>query len=515
MSASPMRRSICRCRPPVNPWLLLDQTMHSVLVDCGRRRPQGLAGMEVEIRCAGGGGAGWPVGTECDAGPESRFNPTPHGVQAFGEVASPRGPVRGCVGRRRRRRPRSPRLPLLAGPSSSQRRATPRRARQPAPCPALAHAHRVHVGHRGAPAVGTKRQRCLSLRSLSTVLRHQPLTATGPSRQGPGRRCAGGGSPMALGGPWQGATRRPTARSATAHTRKGSPGERRGMGGGPGRGSSPRSSRLAPDGHLDRLDAPGTPQDGVGGGLADGQHHVVSPGMAAGSCCKLVRTARRSPGKAGRRAGNRAFRLSPAAGVTAVMAWWGVLQARVVQLRHRTKVGAGWRQPSRAPRQRPPAVTVMGRCVSGGAAFHRPLGPPQPVQLRRQRPGAVLQVLQVAVAVDRPPVDLARPAAPVAGLRSARTGVVGLGPAGAAAALPEPGSGRDGDLPGPADLPAGHQVSPPWPGCRAPTNPPSQHGTAGPGPHLRGSPTLSGRSQHTEGAGRGQCLASRPDPSRS
>src|SRR6266545_56468 len=41
----------------------------------------------------------------------------------------------------------------------------------------------------------------------------------------------------------------------------------------------------------------------------------------------------------------------------------------------------------------------------------------------------------------------------------------------------------------------------------------SQHGTAGSSPHLRGSPTLSGRSQHTEGAGRGQCLASCPDPS--
>jgi sterol 3beta-glucosyltransferase len=41
---------------------------------------------------------------------------------------------------------------------------------------------------------------------------------------------------------------------------------------------------------------------------------------------------------------------------------------------------------------------------------------------------------------------------------------------------------------------------------------PSQHGTAGSGP-LRGSPTLSGRSHHTEGAGRGQCLASCPDPS--
>jgi hypothetical protein len=35
----------------------------------------------------------------------------------------------------------------------------------------------------------------------------------------------------------------------------------------------------------------------------------------------------------------------------------------------------------------------------------------------------------------------------------------------------------------------------------------SQHGTAGSGPHLRGSPTLSGRSHHTEGAGRGQYLA--------
>src|SRR6266545_7987788 len=55
------------------------------------------------------------------------------------------------------------------------------------------------------------------------------------------------------------------------------------------------------------------------------------------------------------------------------------------------------------------------------AALHRPIGPPQPVQLRRQRPGAVLQVLQVAVAVERPAVDAARPAAPVAGLRGART----------------------------------------------------------------------------------------------
>src|SRR5215207_7784881 len=154
------------------------------------------------------------------------------------------------------------------------------------------------------------------------------------------------------------------------------------------------------------------------------------------------------------------------------MAWWRVLQAQIVQLRHRTKVGAAWRQPSRAPRQSPPAATVMGRCVSGGAALHRPLGPPQPVQLPRQRPGAVLQILQVAVAVERPPVNVARPAAPVAGLRSARTGVVGRRPASAAAGLVQPRAGRDGDLPGPARLPAAHEASPPLARLPGSDNPP-------------------------------------------
>jgi hypothetical protein len=151
------------------------------------------------------------------------------------------------------------------------------------------------------------------------------------------------------------------------------------------------------------------------------------------------------------------------------MAWWGVLQARVVQIRHRAGVGAAWRQPSRAPRQSRPAVIVMACCVSGGAALHRSLAAPEPVELCRQRPGAVLQVLQVAVAVERPAVDAARLAAPVAGLRGARTGVVGLRPAGASVGLAEPRSGRDADLPGPAGLPAGHQVSPPLACCRAPT----------------------------------------------
>ena len=95
------------------------------------------------------------------------------------------------------------------------------------------------------------------------------------------------------------------------------------------------------------------------------------------------------------------------------------------------------------------------------------------MKLRRQRPGAVLQILQVAVAVERPAVDTAGLAAPVAGLGGARTGVVGLGPARAAAALAEPGPGRDGDLPRSARLPAAHEVSPPlaWlPGSDQPTS---------------------------------------------
>jgi hypothetical protein len=146
-------------------------------------------------------------------------------------------------------------------------------------------------------------------------------------------------------------------------------------------------------------------------------------------------------------------------------------------------VGAAWRQPSYSPRRRPPAVTVMAWSLPGSAALHRPLGAPQPVQLRRDRPGAVLQVLQVAVAVERPPVDAARPAAPVAGLRGAWTGIVGLRPAAAFVALPEPGSGSDADLPRPAGLPAGHQLSPPlaWlPGSDQPAKP---AGTAQPEPH--------------------------------
>ena len=123
------------------------------------------------------------------------------------------------------------------------------------------------------------------------------------------------------------------------------------------------------------------------------------------------------------------------------MAWWGVLQARVVQVRHRAGVGTAWHQPSGSLRQRLPAVNGIARSLSHGATLARPLDPPQPVQLCRQWPGAVLQILQVAAAVERPAIEVAGPAPPIAGLRRARTGVVGLQPASAARPLPNPDPG--------------------------------------------------------------------------
>jgi hypothetical protein len=82
----------------------------------------------------------------------------------------------------------------------------------------------------------------------------------------------------------------------------------------------------------------------------------------------------------------------------------------------------------------------------------------------------------------------------------ARTSVVGLGPAAATAGLVDPRAGQDGDLPGPARLPAAHEVPPPlaWlPGSDEPT---TQAGTAKPEPH-RGSTVLPRRSARRARAG--------------
>jgi hypothetical protein len=118
----------------------------------------------------------------------------------------------------------------------------------------------------------------------------------------------------------------------------------------------------------------------------------------------------------------------------------GSLLARGVDPSPR-RVGAVWRQPSCSPRRRPPAVNIMAAPVLRQC---RPASSPWPATAGCTPPPAArcrLQVLQVAVAGERPAVDAARPAAPVAGLRAARTRVIGLGPAGALRPLsvPDPG----------------------------------------------------------------------------
>jgi hypothetical protein len=100
-----------------------------------------------------------------------------------------------------------------------------------------------------------------------------------------------------------------------------------------------------------------------------------------------------------------------------VTAWRAVLQAQVVQIRHRAGGAAACRQPSCPPRQGPPSVKLIAGSFSDRAALHRPLGSPQPGQLHRQRPSAVLQIPQLVAAVERPPGAAASPAAPIASLR--------------------------------------------------------------------------------------------------
>lgn len=113
------------------------------------------------------------------------------------------------------------------------------------------------------------------------------------------RRCIGGGSPASLGGPWQGATRRPTARSATAHAREGSSREPRGMG-------RPRSRIVA------SIQPPCTrtviltgcaSQDPYRMALvaasltAKTRSSTTSPGMAAGSSCNAASDGTAQPGR--------------------------------------------------------------------------------------------------------------------------------------------------------------------------------------------------------------------------
>jgi hypothetical protein len=127
-----------------------------------------------------------------------------------------------------------------------------------------------------------------------------------PHRSALGRRrspvpegCISGGSPASLRGPSQGTPRRPTARSATATPAMTRQGSGVGCGGGAVADRRLDPAALHPDGDLGGWMLQEPTQDGVGDGVAEARasSSTTSPGMAAGSCCKLVRTARRSPAR--------------------------------------------------------------------------------------------------------------------------------------------------------------------------------------------------------------------------
>ena len=122
------------------------------------------------------------------------------------------------------------------------------------------------------------------------------------------------------------------------------------------------------------------------------------------------------------------------------LADWGAL-ARTSDLRYRIgptlrRLGAMRRRGSAGrPLHLLPAAPWCPGPAGGHPRGGRPLGTER--DRRRQWPGAALQVLQVAAAVERPPVDAARPTAGVTSLRGARLGVVGpRSPLGSAPATP-------------------------------------------------------------------------------
>jgi hypothetical protein len=109
----------------------------------------------------------------------------------------------------------------------------------------------------------------------------------------------------------------------------------------------PISHRPCPQGLIRGAvwDAQEPTQDGVGDGLADGQHHVAD-NLAPDGGRQLLQAGShgtRSPARQVGEPATETFQLSPAAGPAAVMAWWRGLQARVVQIPHRTHVGVVWR----------------------------------------------------------------------------------------------------------------------------------------------------------------------------
>jgi hypothetical protein len=146
-----------------------------------------------------------------------------------------------------------------------------------------------------------------------------------------------------------------------------------------------------------------------------------------------------------------------------------ILQAQVVQIRHRPALRPASGQPRGSTGQPSASKLAAVRTVRRLLA---PLTRHSRSSTAASGPLPSSRYRKLGLAVERPPVEAAPPAGPVAGLRGARTGIVGLGPAAARVALVYPRAGLEADLPGPARRLPGQVCHRPWPGCRAPTNPP-------------------------------------------
>jgi hypothetical protein len=177
--------------------------------------------------------------------------------------------------------------------------------------------------------------------------------STRPSRNSPSRR-RGMHRRRVTGVPGRAFARRNSSTNCPinhSQVRRGSSGERFGDAGGPGRGASPRSGRLHSDGHLDRLDGAGPIQNGVGGASLTARTRLstASPGRPPAAAARWFQW-HAEAGKAGRPGGNPDVQLVSVVGAAAIMAWWGILQARVVQIPHRKGVEAAWHRRSHSPR---------------------------------------------------------------------------------------------------------------------------------------------------------------------
>jgi hypothetical protein len=103
----------------------------------------------------------------------------------------------------------------------------------------------------------------------------------------------------------------------------------------------------------------------------------------------LTARTRSSTHRPGRRGANRDAQLLPPAGAAADMAWWRGLQARVVQIPHRTNVGGGLALAQWLPVAEPASRhrrALLGRCRPSSSPWPATAGPAPPPAARCRAP---------------------------------------------------------------------------------------------------------------------------------